>query len=140
MTGSSPNVIDSTVKCSQLKSSNVNSLFAILCIVEQELATVPTLYVSYSFHQYSGAVMSTVTLIIRRNLAWSLPALESDFMSLRSFSPIMYPHSYLSQVGHVCEGTNPHPLSLLFQLFIGFLMPRIVASQPNTPVFSSLSI
>lgn len=40
---------------------------AILCIVEQEFATVPTLYVSNSFHQYSGPVRSAYTTIIRMN-------------------------------------------------------------------------
>jgi len=36
----------------------VNSLEWILCIVLHEFATVPTLYVSNSFHQYKGAVIS----------------------------------------------------------------------------------
>ena len=60
----------SSFKCSWLKSSAVNSLSAILCMVEQLFATVPTLYVSNSFHQYSGAVISSVTVIIRMNFPW----------------------------------------------------------------------
>lgn len=34
---------ESSCKCSWLKSSSTNSFAAILCMVEQELATVPTL-------------------------------------------------------------------------------------------------
>ena len=42
--------IDSSeIRCSVEKSSKVNSFSAILCIVLQEFATVPTLYVSNSF-------------------------------------------------------------------------------------------
>ena len=41
----------SEVQWSTLKSSISNDLLWILCIVLVELATVPTLYVSYSFHQ-----------------------------------------------------------------------------------------
>ena len=42
--------IDSSeIRCSVEKSSKVNSFSSILCIVLQEFATVPTLYVSNSF-------------------------------------------------------------------------------------------
>ena len=46
----SPNVHSwQGIRCSVEKSAHVNSFAWILCIVEQEFATVPTLYVSNSF-------------------------------------------------------------------------------------------
>ena len=47
-----------SVNISVLKSSRTNFLAVILCMVEHELLTDPTLYVSNSFHQYSGAQIS----------------------------------------------------------------------------------
>ena len=109
---------------SQLKSSAENGFAWILCIVLVEFAVVPTLYVSNSFHQYSGAVRSTETKICRMNFRWSLPAVHSRFARPRSFSPKT----------NVPSGSVW--LSMRSQLFIGLRAPRIAFSKFMTWVRS----
>lgn len=88
-------------------------------------------------YQYNGAVMSAVTVIIRINLRWSVPALRSLIIRSWSFGPITN-----SPATGPCVVSNcgSHLLSLFSQEFIGFRMPLIAASQPHTSVFSIFSI
>ena len=137
------------LRCSQLKSSSVNSFAWILCIVLQEFATVPTLYVSNSFHQYNGAVILTYTGIILIYLRCSVPALERRCMSEWSFSPTTHfgvlPHHWglNAQWPSHKRPSQPLPLSLFSHEFIGFLMPSImnfICSGLARTTFSNLII
>lgn len=83
-------------------------------------ATVPTLYVSNSFHQYKGAVIRTYTGIILIYFRCSVPALERHCIRSKSFEPISI-FSRLYKSGSVL-------LSLFSYEFIGFLIPSIINS------------
>ena len=111
---------------SQLKSARSKRFAAILCMVLVEFATVPTLYVSNSFHQYMGAVMSMLTNICRTNLRWSVPDLHRRFARSRSFSPNT----------NVPSGSVW--LSIFAQLFSGLRMPRVAFSKFITLKWSIL--
>src|SRR5699024_3506201 len=105
----------------------------------------PTLYVSNSFHQYKGAVISTYTTIIRMNFRWSVPALRRRFIRLRSFGPKYKPLSS-SHPETGCPQNSLHhtypcvQLSLFSQEFIGLRIPRIACSHPRTSKLLIFSI
>ena len=117
--------VESDNKCSYEKSSSANSFAWILCIVLQLFATVPTLYVSNSFHQYRGAVISKYTVIIRMNFRSSEPPLASFIMRFQSFGPISKCAGIYVSSSSSIPSTNP--LSYLFQEFIGLRSPMMIA-------------
>ena len=125
-----------SVNISVLKSSRTNFLAVILCMVEHELLTDPTLYVSNSFHQYNGAQISIYTTIILINFLCDGPALTSLFIKVASLHPRIYTWSAESTWSSVSpiiasiRGILPYPLSDLSQEFIGLRIPRIDSSKP----------
>ena len=75
-------------KSSVSKQLRLIGVFANLCIVEVELATVAILYVSNYFHQYSGPVISTETKICLKNFLSEVPAFIILFARSISLGPI----------------------------------------------------
>ncbi len=111
-------------RCSWLKSSSVNSLSAILCIVLQEFATVLILYVSYSFP------LMDYLLLLFCVLKYKTIGHHFGFHGLRFLKP-----SYVSIVALL-----PRPEGIGDSLYRFISKIKEKGSELNQPVYIHINV